>query len=258
MVLTGTKRVRGTSSNAARRRSSRSPRPSRSRAAAPASSRVARIDGLAVDDERQLEHAVALLQERRRSAQVDPQVVGVVVAPVAVVAKRVGVLVGGVWADSRSTSCPSARRRAMWPPLRSASVPSHDLHQERDLLARDVRGDARIDGRAEVVGVGDHRVAKAAARAARRAAPSAAARRRRRRGRAGTTPAPGRRASRPARASSASSLGIMLCRKSSGEPGVELGVRASASAVSACVASLFIRISGSARRDGGAARASDR
>ena len=78
----------------------------------------------------------------------------------------------GVCAVSRSTSRPSALRRAQVPALAVGLRALGDLHQERDLLRAQPGEDARVERRAEVVGVGDERVLEAAleqlARASRR------------------------------------------------------------------------------------------
>ena len=132
--------------------------------------------------------------------EVDPQGVRVVVAPAAVVAEGVRVLRRCLHGLAENEPAVAATPGDV-PALAIGLGPEHDLHQERDPLPRQVGGDPRIDGRAEVVGVGDHRVPESHAHAARRAYRSRAALRRRRRAPAGTTRARVTPANSPARAS---------------------------------------------------------
>ena len=141
----------------------------------------------------------------------------------------------GVCATSRSTSPPPSARRARWPPLRSAGVRSATSIRN-GICSR--ANQARIrwsHDRAEVVDVGDERVARSPRRAARRACPSSAATGRGRRGRAAPTRAPGRRASRTGARSSARSLGTLLWTKSAGTPSTRSS-RTGASAASEALA----------------------
>ena len=84
---------------------------------------IRRVDRLAVDDDRQPEHAVALVERRAQRVEVDPQVVRVDVAVAADVLQRLEVLLGRLGGLAQHEP-PSPRRRATWPPLRSASVRS--------------------------------------------------------------------------------------------------------------------------------------
>ena len=133
----------------------------------------------------------ALVERARERAQVDPQAVRVVVAPAADSRGRTP--------RPRAASAPSraaragrrSRRRAMWPPLRSASVPSTTSIRNGISLAATCSAMRGSNDRPEVVGVGDHRVVEAAlqqrgqhARAPQRAVDVAVAR-------AGTIRAPG-------------------------------------------------------------------
>ena len=96
----------------------------------------------------------------------------------------------GVCAISRSTSPPSGRRRqvaALAVGLRAVG----DLHQERQLLAREPGQDPRLEHGAEVVRVRHERVAVAALEQRRRACPSRRAPGRGRRARAAPTRASG-------------------------------------------------------------------
>ncbi len=125
-----------------------------------------------------------------QSAQIDPQVVGVVVAPAPEVAKRFLVLGRGLgrFAQDELTI------RAAPGDVTALAVglgALHDLHQKRDLLP--TPGERRSGGQAARRGCRSWRSSRSGnpARAARRASPSGAARRRRRRDRADTTPGPG-------------------------------------------------------------------
>ena len=163
--------------------------------------RVARVDGLAVDDQRQLQHALDCLQPLGQRRAGRPT--GCWCCSSASCGSR-GTTPRPRPGSGRSRAGRAGRRRcrrAMWPPLRSASVPWTTSIRNGISSAGHVGGDPRRRAGAEVVGVGDHRVAEARARAARPACPSAAARRRRRRARAGSIPAPAPAASSPARAS---------------------------------------------------------
>ena len=104
-----------------------------------------------------------------------------------------------VCAVSRSTSPPSERRRARWPPLRSDSRAVGRLRHERQPLRREPVEDARVERGAEVVRVRQEQVPVAALQQLVEHPRGRRATCRRRRGRAAPTRATGRPASRPAR-----------------------------------------------------------
>ena len=120
--------------------------------------------------------------------QVDPERVGVEEAVAARCPGRRRRPSSGVWAISRSTSPPSARRRARCPPLRSAAVRSATSIRNGTPLGGEPREDPRVEHRAEVVGVRDEGVAVAALEQRVEHARGHRARCRGRRGRAAPTP----------------------------------------------------------------------
>ena len=124
--------------------------------------RVRRVDRLAVDDHRQLEHAVALAELLVERAQAHPDVVGVEVAVDARCPRRPPGRRRGPGPSRAAAGRRPERRRARWPPLRSLSVRSTTSDTNgRPSLASQPRI-ARLERRAEVVGVRQEQVLVAA------------------------------------------------------------------------------------------------
>ena len=119
--------------------------------------RVGRVHRLAVDDHRQAEDALAAGQQAGQGAQVDPQRVRVEEAVARDVLEGVRVLVGrlGDLAQHQAAGAPAREVTALAVGLGALG----DLHDERDLLARDPAEDPRVQHGAEVVGVRDERPA---------------------------------------------------------------------------------------------------
>ena len=169
-------------------------------------------------------YARALLGDLRGRPEVDPEVVGVVGVPPAEVAEGLLVLGRGSGRSPGAPNRPSERRRARWPPLRSASDPTTTSIRNGSRPSQ-VGGDPRLDPRAEVVDVGDHRVPEARveqrrqhARAPERAVHVAMPR-------AATTPFPAPQATEAGWSEfSASSFGTMLCMNRPRDVGVQLRV----------------------------------
>ena len=101
------------------------------------------------------------LERLGQRPKVDPQVVGVVVAPAAKVAEGLLVLGWGL----RHLAQDQLPVRAAAGDVAALAVglrPPDDLHHERDPVGREMRRHPRVELRPEVVGVGDHRVLESA------------------------------------------------------------------------------------------------
>ena len=243
VVLTGANRVRGTQQQlgpgeALDRRAHRALELDHRRRA-----RVARVDRLAVDDQRQLEHAVGA----RRACPPAPadRPTGCWCCSSASGDSR-GTTPRPRAASAPSRAGPGARRPAGARRGRPCDRPRSPPRPPSGTGSPRARGTRRSAGRRSRRGCRRWRSSRSRTRApaARRASPSGAARRRRRRDRAGTTPA---RIGRPAdgRECSASSFGTMLCRKCDRQAVVEVRDGRRALQRSARVASLSISTSGS-------------
>ncbi len=132
-------------------------------------------------------------QQRVERLQVDPQVVGVEEAVAVDVLEGVEVFVGRLGDLAQDEPAAGGAR---CPPFRSAGVRSMPSEANGAPDVGEPGEDARVELGPEVVHVGDEGVAVALRRAAARACRRSAARCRGRRGRAGTTRAPGRAATR--------------------------------------------------------------
>ena len=163
VFLTGTKRERGT-------RTARAP--SKTPIAAPIAvsswydgrrGGVRRVDGLLVDDHRQPEHAVALAQQRGRAPRRSTHRLLTWKYGWRSTSVNASMSSSGVCAVSRRISPPVSLSTAMWPPLRSASRARRSPPHAYGRPSRGDPGeDARVEHRAEVVGVRHERVAVAA------------------------------------------------------------------------------------------------
>ena len=161
VVFTGRNRLRSTAS---------AREPSKTSTAAPIADSIwmtgvlsgpGRVDRLAVDDDRQAEDAVALGQARGQRVEVDPQVVGVEPrVPVGVL--EVVVLALGHHRAVAQHEAPVALAHAEVAALAVVAGAGADLGDVGDALARHPRRHRALAGGAEVVGVGQERVAVAA------------------------------------------------------------------------------------------------
>ena len=120
--------------------------------------RVARVDGLAVDDHRQPQHAVALVERPLRARAGSTQMLFALKKRWREVSSKASWSSSGTWAVSRSTSPPSSRRRARCPPLRSASVRSTTSERNGSSSRANQLEDARVEHGAEVVRVRQEQV----------------------------------------------------------------------------------------------------
>ena len=209
---------------------------------------AARVDGLAVDDDRQPEPARrgrGSARAARQGVEVDPEVVGV--------EQRVplGVLEELLLVLRRHHRAVAQHQPAVAPAhgevaaLAVVDGPLADLGDVGDSSRPSTPAIRRVAGGAEVVGVGEERVAKTLVHAAPAAARWRPARRRRRRGPGGHHSRSGSSGHATGARSSARSLGSAFWRKSSGSPSTgEVVVAASTSSDWSRVRNEFIRMSG--------------